>query len=176
MRFLPIFRSYYVNGIFRLTIPVVLVGFFTVPNNGRPIEIAQAGVYNLYADSGLSDVHSFLYFPANAAQMVAILNADSGSSFLPVRRCPISRLGRKMENSSTLKAFTNSLLVKTRLSQRVKQDMWFPSKRGGIEDDSEHDGRCRTPYVSFFFFSALMFQKVLDLVTAHNEWGPRCQL
>jgi len=32
------------------------------------------GVNNLYADNGLSDVHSFLYFPADAAQMVAIVN------------------------------------------------------------------------------------------------------
>ena len=29
---------------------------------------------NLYADNGLSDVQSFLYFPADAAQMVAIVN------------------------------------------------------------------------------------------------------
>ena len=28
----------------------------------------------MYADNGLSDVHSFLYFPADAAQMVAIVN------------------------------------------------------------------------------------------------------
>jgi len=32
------------------------------------------GVNNLYADNGLSDVHSYLYFPADAAQMTAIVN------------------------------------------------------------------------------------------------------
>src|SRR6266568_4736348 len=32
-----------------------------------------SGVNNMYADNGLSDVHSFLYFPADPAQMVAIV-------------------------------------------------------------------------------------------------------
>ncbi|KAF4614161.1 hypothetical protein D9613_008080 [Agrocybe pediades] len=31
------------------------------------------GVNNMFADNGLSDVHSFLYFPADPAQMVAIV-------------------------------------------------------------------------------------------------------
>ncbi|KDR78732.1 hypothetical protein GALMADRAFT_137743 [Galerina marginata CBS 339.88] len=31
------------------------------------------GVNNMFADNGLSDVHSFLYFPADAAQMVAVV-------------------------------------------------------------------------------------------------------
>ncbi|TFK35604.1 transketolase [Crucibulum laeve] len=32
------------------------------------------GVNNMFADNGLTDVHSFLYFPADPAQMVAIVN------------------------------------------------------------------------------------------------------
>lgn len=31
------------------------------------------GVNNMFADNGLSDVHSFLYFPADPSQMVAIV-------------------------------------------------------------------------------------------------------
>jgi hypothetical protein len=38
-----------------------------------PIDYHYVGVNNLYADNGLSDVQSFLYFPAVAAQMSAII-------------------------------------------------------------------------------------------------------
>jgi transketolase C-terminal domain/subunit len=34
-----------------------------------------AGINNLFADNGLSDVHSFLYFPGDPSQMVAVVKA-----------------------------------------------------------------------------------------------------
>ena len=127
---------------------LIFVGFFTVPNNRRPIAseiVTQALTMTMVFPTCIP---SFTSLPMQPkwwpSLMMSFSNADSSSSFLPVRRyrCPISWLGRKMGNSSTLnmKAFTNSLLVKTRLSQKVRQDMWFPSKRVGIEDES----RCTT--------------------------------
>ena len=58
---------------YRLITLVILVGSFAVADHRHPIDIVTSGINNFYADNGLSDVQSFLYFPADAAQMAAIV-------------------------------------------------------------------------------------------------------
>ncbi len=53
------------------------------------------GVNNMFADNGLSDVHSFLYFPADPAQMIAIIQRV----FLSAVCVSYSRLGPRCPGS-----------------------------------------------------------------------------